>query len=187
MFNLALYDLPFFIAIGLIVILVQSDFFLTLKGYSLYKKYYAEYYKMESYELNPIWRKTVESGKKLNIKHKILTILMIILFAFVIQFNKEVYVFALGMILFAFLMINLLHLQNILIFLHFKTRKTDVQGHIEISLVMGLKQSSIVTITYAIFLFVAFLLTQSLILSGGVLGISAIALRLYFLYRKQLG
>lgn len=58
MLDFSVYDVSFFCAIGLVIILLQSDYFLTIKGYSLYKKYYAEYYTFEAYVLNPIWRKS---------------------------------------------------------------------------------------------------------------------------------
>lgn len=51
---------------------------------------------------------------------------------------------------------------------------------------MGLKQTSITIVSYAIFLFGAFLVTGSIMLLGGVVGISVIAIRFYIGYRRRI-
>jgi hypothetical protein len=153
----------------------------------LYKKYYAEYFKYEAYELNSLWRKAVEEGKKLNIRHVILMTLIIFLLTILIQINKDLYILAIGIMLFPFLVVNLIHLQNIRTFTHFKTRKTDLKGYMEISSTFGLKQTSIVYLNYTILFLVIFILEQSLIILGGTLGLGLFSLRFYLAYRRRVG
>ena len=98
LFDLALYDSYFYGVVVLIFVFTQSDYLLTIYGYSLYKKYYAEYYTLETYELNPIWRKNVEKGKKFDIRHLLLTLLIILLYALIKQMNEYVYTFMAGFV-----------------------------------------------------------------------------------------
>lgn len=51
---------------------------------------------------------------------------------------------------------------------------------------MGLKSALINILSYALLLLVDCIVTQSLILLGGMVGIGAVAFRLYQLYRKQI-
>ena len=184
-YDSTVYDLTFVGTIGLLILLLQSDYLLTIQGYILYKKYYAEYYELESYELNPLWRKAVERRKKFNSKHITLTALIVILLIILIQLNKDIYMLVIGIAIFPYLMINLRHLQNILLFLHFKTRR-DVEGHIKITLTYGIKQASITYLIYTLFFTFIFLVDPTWVFLGGAIGFGLFYIKYTMAYRRRI-
>ncbi len=72
----------------LIPILMFSDYFLTVAGAVLKEKKYADHFKFEHYELNPIWQKEIAQKKWLNPKHIVLTIVFSSVLIFLMEFGE---------------------------------------------------------------------------------------------------
>src|SRR5450631_4249712 len=54
-------------------ILMLVDYFLTLAGAVLREKKYSEHFKIQDYELNPIWKNAISGRKWFNPRHLVLT------------------------------------------------------------------------------------------------------------------
>ena len=93
------------------------DFALTLTGQKYYRKYYKKHVVIDKYELNPLFEKEVDKGKY-PVKHLIGVILLsfIIYYLFIIDSDKFIYETTISAILFAYLIVNMNHINNIFIF-----------------------------------------------------------------------
>src|SRR3989338_5605075 len=72
------------LTIGLIIILMLLDYFLTLKGLKAYKKSYSKFVEFESYELNPIVKESISKGVY-NLKH-LLSMVLVSLLVYVVHY-----------------------------------------------------------------------------------------------------
>lgn len=127
-----------YVTIVVVALLMLLDYWLTLKGYVLYKKQISKYIEMEGYELNPLFGNSIERNKY-NIRHGV-SILMVALVIFVIHygvenkwspvFNNNFLYMAEGMLVSAFSFINIRHLKNISTFLVLKKKKGMLKGKV---------------------------------------------------------
>lgn len=107
----------------LLIILMLSDYLLTLKGYRLYKQKYSKFVEIESYELNPMFKESI-SKKRYNFKHLfgIIFSSFLLFFVYYLGINHllgvDITTFHLlqGMLFSNFLYVNSRHIQNIMLF-----------------------------------------------------------------------
>ena len=107
------------------------DYSMTVLGFRLYKKGFAQYYSMEHYEINPIFRDAIEQmdAPLYNKKHLVGVVLITVILFFlwflalfpniisiIPSFTVLVFEFTLGLILFMFLSLDLHHVHNYFLF-----------------------------------------------------------------------
>ena len=165
-------------------VLFQLDYYLTLVGYSYYKKYYSKYIELETYELNPILRKAIERGQIIHFKRIFITLVLIIIIILLSILNNFYYQFTVGGIFFLYFYINLRHIGNILLFRHIKNRPEDIEGKIRINLVFSLKQANLTNIQLALILLIATVLTENTYLLGGTITMIIATIYFYLIYLR---
>ncbi len=117
----------------LIPILMFSDYFLTVAGAVLKDKIYANHFKVEHYELNPIWQKEVAQKKWLNPRHIVLTIVFSSVLIFLMEFEEMPEPFIqgfFGCILAVYGMIVGRHLSNLIIFRRMIQKPDEISGQV---------------------------------------------------------
>jgi len=73
--------------IFLLPVLMFADYFLTVAGNIQRDKKYSEHFKVEHYELNPIWQKSIAEKKWFNVRHILLTISVTAILAGLLEFG----------------------------------------------------------------------------------------------------
>ncbi|MFX1513265.1 MAG: hypothetical protein ACFFCQ_11820 [Promethearchaeota archaeon] len=175
----------FVIIIGSIAGLLFSDYYLTLLGYSLYKKYSSSKLEFEHYELNPLWQQSIQKFKKLNPIHIFFVLTSLFLVSLVWIIDLQPFQFFIGIIVIPYLIVNLQHLGNILNFYHLKKRPQDIQGKQKLSHVYVLKSSLLRLTQFELLLIFLAIIEKSLIIFGGILGLTFLLIRFWFLYWKE--
>ncbi len=180
------------VAVGIVAALMLLDYFLTFKGYQSYKKHYAKYVEIEAYELNPTFKKSIKEGKY-SAKHGASVIFVaLILYAlyYYIQivsspiFNIAMLIMAQGMLVSAFLYVNVRHIRNLLIFSSIKRDDKMLEGKLRQSNTFSLKASCIDALGMFLMLFFVFLFFPNVFTLGfasGPLIILLVHLRWMFL------
>lgn len=120
-----------FLSIALVAFLMFLDYSLTIIGQKYYRKYYKKYVVIDKYELNPIFEKDVEKSKY-PLKHLIGVSLLsvIIYYLFLIDDTKYIYETSVSTLFFAFLIVNINHLNNIFIFKWVSKNPDLIKGRI---------------------------------------------------------
>jgi len=158
----------------LLPIMMFADYFLTVLGAIWSEKGYSKHFKMQHYELNPIWQKQIADKKWFSPRHIALTVLLsatLILLLECGDLPSELTNGMLGCLLVVYAIVLGRHLSNLLIFSHFIRNPNEISGEVSLShelvLSISLYQTSIVLIPVA--LIAAF--SQSSFAIGGALGV----------------
>ncbi len=156
-----------YLSIALIAFLMFLDYSLTIIGQKYYRKYYKKYVMIDKYELNPIFEKDVEKGKY-PLKHLIgVSLLSVIIFyLFLIDTTKNIYEATVSLLLFAYLIVNINHLNNIAIFKWVSQNPDLIKGRIMYSR----RFSYISSLTSYISLFIVMLIIYSYVQNPVTLG-----------------
>lgn len=116
--------------------MMLADYFLTVWGAILSEKKYRLHFKIEHYELNPLWQKNIASKKWVNPKH-LIAVAIVTLFCFVWSTGwtgpDMVAEGLLGYLTVLFVGIIGNHLTNIFIFLYVNRHPESIQGEIKMS------------------------------------------------------
>jgi hypothetical protein len=155
-------------------ILMFADYFLTVLGAIEQEKKYAHHFKMENYELNPIWQSDIAKKRWFNPRFLVLAIVvagsLIYLFEASNRSRGETYFF-LGVVFGIYGVILGRHFCNLLIFIFVKNNPKILSGEVVLSkkfiLYLSAYQLLIVLIPTA---FIAFFSLNEFAL-GGVVGI----------------
>ena len=153
----------------ILFLLLQLDPYLTIVGYSMYKKYYARFITLESYELNPLWRKTVEKGSIFNLRRFLITILLLLLIFLLSSLNESIGKVVIGSAFFLYITLNFRHFQNIFLFHYLKDHPQDLEGNVKFNLAFTLQQSYLNYLSTFLLLLVITIITLNLYLFGGTL------------------
>lgn len=171
-----------------VIILMLSDYFLTIKSIGLAKNKYREYFQIEKYELNPVWQKSPSELKLFNIKYISIVILSAsILYYLITEYNYGKFTFfCLGIIIISYAIIVSNHISNILIFKFVKDNPYVLQGRIAMHnlYLLKIKQYQIISITFLL-LFI-YIYTMSFFVLGGILGCIAKYIFFNFLIRRSI-
>ena len=128
----------------IIPLLILSDYLLTVWGAVLSEKKYRQHFKIENYELNPIWQKSIAQKRWVNPKFMGIVVL-VTGFCFVWSNGwTEKDVFSEG--LFGFLVILstsliAVHLSNILTFVYMARHPQSISGEVAMSHMLILKMA----------------------------------------------
>jgi hypothetical protein len=117
----------------LLPILMFGDYYLTVLGAILKEKEHAAHFKMEHYELNPMWQTTIAQKRWFNPRHTLLTLLTCGILACLLECFDLPPAFAevtLGCLLITYGMIVGRHFDNVLIFCHLNRNPQELSGQI---------------------------------------------------------
>jgi hypothetical protein len=120
----------------LIPIMMFADYFLTVFGAIQREKNYSTHFKVEHYELNPIWQKQIAMKRWFNPRHVVLTIVLSIIVVFSVEHEGVPDVFAralLGGLLVLYGLVLAKHVSNLLIFRRLSARPEEVSGQVVMS------------------------------------------------------
>lgn len=181
------------ITILIFVILSFLDYFLTIKGFKSYKEKYSKFVKIESYELNPMFKKDIRK-LKYNFKH-----LFFVVFASVLVFGVyhlsqnnlygfkiRTFFFLQGIIFSMLIYLNINHLGNIILFKMINNNPKLLSGKIKHSYLFSLKTNMIMALKFFIILFVIFIFNLNAFTFGFALGPLVLLIKLYFWSKKKI-
>lgn len=151
------------------------DYFLTVLGAIERDKEHARHFKMEQYELNPIWQKSINQRKWFNPRHALLIIVATGVLALLFQFADlpEGCIQLLpGAVFVVYGVIVARHLGNIFIFRYLARRPDRIAGEITMShqLVLRLSAAQLAPVVVAVALIAIF--SGNNFAWGGLLGAS---------------
>ena len=165
------------LTIGLIIILMLLDYFLTLKGLKAYKKSYSKFVEFESYELNPIVKESISKGVY-NLKH-LLSMVLVSLLVYVVHYLSfnNLFGFQIGTFFFTQVMIfsmgvymNSRHIQNLIIFNWVDKDPSMLSGKIKQKNIFSLKALIAQSIGLFLILIFIFIFVQNMFTLGFSLG-----------------
>ena len=129
----------------LVPLLMISDYVLTIAGARLREGGYAEHFRTQHYELNPIWQKAVRRARWLNLRHLALVVLVTTLFFAIGRLSRlpddPQIAFLLGFVIGIQGALNGRHLGNLAIFAAIRRRPGDVRGEVTMSHELTLRLS----------------------------------------------
>src|SRR5262249_53832041 len=129
----------------LLPVMMFADYFLTVWGAILKERKHSEHFKHEHYELNPIFQKEIAKKKWFNPRHTLVTILVSLGLALLLQFGDIPDAVAEGLLGYFFTLFGAIigrHLSNILIFKQMARSPNEVSGQIKMSHGMALSIST---------------------------------------------
>lgn len=158
----------------LLPLLMMTDYLLTLVAASIKEKKYADHFKVQYYELNPIWQKDISHKKWVNPRHIFLVILATVLLIFVSEFfNLQPFYVNLifGCLFVLFGLIIGRHISNILIFLHIAKAHQEISGAVKMAHSLILYFSIYQYIGFAIPLILILIFAPAPFVAGGIISI----------------
>ena len=173
--------------VGLIFCLMISDFLLTLIGQKYYKQHLKKHIESESYELNPIWQKSIREAKY-DYRHLIGVIIVVILIMYIYYYgrSKILYEFIIGLVVILNIAVLSKHIQNIAIYKFIGRYPKSVEGKMQINMGLSYYTSMMFYFSFLLLLVVILLFTQTIFILGGLIGIIIHLGRHYFWLQKSL-
>jgi len=120
----------------LIPVLMLCDYWLTVAGARAREGVYAEHFKTQHYELNPIWQAAIARKRWLNPRHLALTFAISAVFIGVgetLLANDPVFDFVIGALFAVFGAVNGRHLSNLATFAWMRRHPDELSGNIAMS------------------------------------------------------
>jgi hypothetical protein len=123
--------------------LMLADYALTILGAYESASVYRKHFVLASYELNPLWRKSVDEIRWFNPRHFSLVCIITLVLVTVDQFMppEESIQFGLGIFYGAFGMVCGRHLTNLMIFRFLNHNPDQISGQVNLSMLLTLKMS----------------------------------------------
>jgi hypothetical protein len=172
------------IEVVLVPILMLADYYLTVLGNFYRRKKYSEYYVIETYELNPLWKKDIDSLKIFNYKHILIVILFTAYFLSLSE-NANLYQFMIGNIFALYGFINGRHLNNIFLFRFIYSHSDEVAGKVQMSHFLGLKMAQYQLAIVVLPFLLLTILQPNNYLYGGLFGFLVIFIGIQYWIRKH--
>jgi hypothetical protein len=150
-----------------------ADYFLTVLGAIQRDKKYARHFKMQHYELNPIWQKSISRKKWFNLRHTLLVVIMNAALIWALEFGDIPDAFAeiiLGSLLVVYGVVIGRHFSNLLIFRYIEKNSSQISGEVSMShrLVLSISTYQMLVALIPVVLIAVF--SRSNFARGGVLG-----------------
>ena len=119
-----------------IPILMLLDYTLTILGAKTSAAVYRQHFKIPSYELNPLWRKSVDQIHWFNPRHFFLVVLVTAFLVYVDRTKSAegTIEFLFGMLFGAFGAVCMRHLSNLLTFLYVNRFPNEIDGEVQLSM-----------------------------------------------------
>jgi hypothetical protein len=174
--------------VALVALLYSTDYILTLVCARLYQARGRQKIEIEgSFELNPLFQKHVDSGRWFSGRWLLAVVTLCIFFRIVWSLTGDVatermYLLVLGAMIFGQLAVHTRHLRNLFLF---TTALGDdgIRGRLEYPRWVVLSASAFEFLTFAGLYFVAYALTDSVLLLGGAVSCLLLAIKQYVLRR----
>jgi hypothetical protein len=160
----------------LVPALMLTDYWLTVAGARLRDSGYASHFKTPSYELNPLWQKTIAGKRWLNGKHLALTVIVgtacVLLGEIPNQRISDVFF---GFALAVFGLVNGRHLSNLALFAYVRRRPQTLSGSVTMSheLVLWLSLFQLAPVMLTLLLLWIIIPTPQVM--GAVAGVAALS------------
>ena len=172
-------------SMGLWLLLSITDSLLTVAGAKLYQGTREQFVFSGSYELEPEHQEDVDSYRAISFTF----VLGLILYGgvlWIIYANgfKKVFAFVWGGLIFLQLAVHLRHFRNLLLFSYAK-RSKGVAGQIKYERWLSLRLSAYEFLGYGLLFSIVFLFTGSLIILGGAVACSLMAIRHWLMAIKS--
>jgi hypothetical protein len=117
----------------IIIVLMFSDYYLTIWGTKLRNEGHSNYFVVENYELNPIWQHDIQNQKMFNLRQVIMTIAAFCFFIYVFEYmdlNDSLKDGLIGFLLAHYGMLTGRHISNLLTYYYTKNHPNDLSGKI---------------------------------------------------------
>ncbi len=172
----------------LVPVLIFLDYFLTVLGASLSRRKYAEHFRTEHYELNPMWQKAIAGRKWFNPRHIAITVLFTLLLVCVCELVADMPDVPvrglLGFVIVIFGALTGRHLSNLLIFRYLIRRPHGVSGHVVLTHRFVLSLSSYQALVVVVPVCLIAVLSPSPFAVGGAVG-TLFLLGVHFVWRRR--
>lgn len=125
-------------------VLMLADYALTILGAKSSAAVYRKHFAMASYELNPLWRRSVDQIRWFNPRHLALVVLVTGMLIVVDQrtsLSRHAIEISLGMLFGAFGSVCGRHLSNLMVFRYLNRCPNEISGQVRMSMRLGLKIS----------------------------------------------
>ena len=158
----------------LLPVLMMADYLLTVVAASIMDKKYADHFKVQHLELNPIWQEDISQKKWFNPPHILLVITATVLLILVSEFFSlaPFYVhLILGCFFVMFGLIIGRHISNILIFLHIAKADHEISGAVQMAHSLILYLSIYQYIGFAVPLVLILIFAPTPFVLGGMISI----------------
>jgi hypothetical protein len=176
----------------IIPVLMFADYFLTLAGAVLKDKKYADHFKAEHYEMNPVWQKEVEQKKWFNPRHIMLTILISSLLILLVEYGEVDESFTQGMLgclASIYGMVIGRHLSNLLIFSYINRKPDEIHGEVTMAHTLLLMLSLYQYIVVLVPVLLIAIFSPSPFVTGvlvGVILLQVLHFKWIWMYQKQM-
>jgi hypothetical protein len=128
----------------LVPILMLLDYLLTILGAKASSSVYRQHFRLPSYELNPLWQKSIEQLRWFNPRHFLgvcLVVALLVLLDRMPNFPPEPFELIVGGLLGANGSICGRHLTNLLLFAYLNRHPAEISGQVDLSATLLLKIS----------------------------------------------
>lgn len=182
-----------YVTIGFVTVLMLLDYLLTLWSFESYKKKFHSFVETENFELNPVFKKKIATGKY-SVRHAIsIALVAFVLFALYHYaysdccdlIDPEMFIMAQGMIISAFLYIITRHIRNLLIFASVWKKPSILKGKLRQSNEFLLKTSLIDAFGLTLLLFVLLIFQPSYFMLGFASGPLIVMLAHIYWYKEN--
>lgn len=157
----------------LLPILMFADYILTVFGAIQREKKYAEHFKIQDYELNPLWQKDISKKKWFNPRHILFTVLFTAILSLLIEFGNLPDFFIqgfLGCLIVSFGCLIGRHLSNILIFNFLIKNPSSASGQIAMTHTLILHMSKYQCLVIVIPMTLTTIFSATPFIIGGLTG-----------------
>lgn len=155
------------------------DYFLTILGAKSARRVYSNHFKVVSYELNPLWKNSVERLRWFNLRHLVIVCLVTLLAVFVDVLEaapSRTFDILFGILLGGFGLVCCRHLNNLLLFGYLNRHPAEISGQVTLSMPLQLRISLLQYLSLAPLLLIIGLFTRSTFVFGVCLGVGALVI-----------
>lgn len=168
-------------------VLMLADYVLTIWGAKSSAIVYRSHFSTPSYELNPLWRKSVDELRWFNPRHAALVVLVTVGLVFFDLADMEpdsVVELPLGLLFGAFGSVCGRHLGNLLLFRYLNRHPDQISGQVQLSMKLVLKMSQFTLVGMILPFVILAILVPSAYSIGMLLGVLVIFFAHFFWGRK---
>lgn len=129
----------------IILVLMFSDYYLTVWAAILREKGHSNFFEIENYELNPIWQEDIKNKKIFNKRHLLMILFAFCFIIYIFEFsdtNANYEEILLGFLLAHYGMLTGRHISNLLTFSYTKKHPGEIKGKVKQSHLFTLQNSS---------------------------------------------
>ena len=155
-------------------VLTLTDYFLTLAAEIQRSKKYADHFRIEHYELNPVWQTQVAQKKWFNPKHILLTVAIVVLLLPLLESGLMPESFVqgfLGCLLVCFGSVIGRHVCNLLTFRRIEQKPGEISGQVTMAHSLLLSLSMYQCALVLVPLVIVAVLSRTPVAIGGVFGV----------------